>query len=571
MDQTTATLVIEQLDSKPIEFVGLMLDQCFYDHHRVEIVIDLKQMGENVFSSPLQKTSLINEKVIIDIEDSGGKVSPYTFSGRITDVQIELDKGDHGLMRIHAASPTIELERGKMMQTYSDTSLKQIIDEVSTDAHFNISNQPKYASGIKFSMQYKETDFQYLRRIAWMYGEKFAYLGEDLVFGEYNSPVTKVTYGFDLTEVRFGTRLIANTFQHYYHTVDFEKSPYEHPLSKPGTFAGEANAKASQLNLLRKPDMPVDVPVWDDDSLQKLTQMRKERNYTDMFHVTGETKVFRVRIGGLLEIDFHNKLKADDKPGTLRVIRVRHVFNEIGEYHCEFDAVPLEFDRIPCPGMEFPVASALPAKVIANEDPDGLGKIQVKFDFDKRDCEYWFPVMMPEAGGPQNRGYIFVPEVDDKVLVSFFDGNPEFPFIMGSMFHGKNGKGIGGGAGNHVKSMRDKSGSEVVLNTQDGSATIKDKNGSDSNIKLDGNKNITIEAGKTTSINIGEGQALLKLDNEGNISVTGTKNISLAVGGSLIEMTEKAISISGEKINIYGSKNHIKGNSTLNGGKVIIN
>jgi uncharacterized protein involved in type VI secretion and phage assembly len=195
----------------------------------------------------------------------------------------------------------------------------------------------------------------------------------------------------------------------------------------------------------------------------------------------------------------------------------------------------------------------------------------VKFDFDEQDCKYWLPMMMPEAGGPENRGYIFVPEVDDKVLVSFFDGNPEFPFIMGSMFHGKNGKGIGGGAGNHIKSMRDKSGSEVVLNTQDGSATIKDKNGSDSNIKLDGSKNITVEAGKTMSINIGEGQAVFGMDNEGNISVTGTKNISLAVGGSLIEMTETAISISAENVNIYGSKNHIKGNSTINGGKVIIN
>jgi uncharacterized protein involved in type VI secretion and phage assembly len=164
-----------------------------------------------------------------------------------------------------------------------------------------------------------------------------------------------------------------------------------------------------------------------------------------------------------------------------------------------------------------------------------------------------------------------VPEKNDKVLVSFFEGNPEFPFIMGSMFHGKNGKGIGGGAGNHTKSMRDKSGTEVVLNDKDGSVNIKDKNGSDSKIKLDGSKNITIEAGKTISINIGENQAILNMDNDGNISITGTNNISLAVGGSLIEMKEKEISISGENINILGSKNHIKGNSTLNGGKVIIN
>jgi hypothetical protein len=189
MDQTKATVIIEKLDSKPLEFVRLELEQCFYDHHRLKIILDLKQMGENVLASPMQKTSLVNEKVIIDIWDEGGKATPYTFSGLITDVQIELDKGDHGLMYICAASPTIELERGRMMQTFSDTSLTQIIDEVATDAHFSIVKKPKYTADIKFSMQYKETDFQYLKRLAWMYGEKFVYLGEDLVFGEYNSPL----------------------------------------------------------------------------------------------------------------------------------------------------------------------------------------------------------------------------------------------------------------------------------------------------------------------------------------------------------------------------------------------
>jgi uncharacterized protein involved in type VI secretion and phage assembly len=89
--------------------------------------------------------------------------------------------------------------------------------------------------------------------------------------------------------------------------------------------------------------------------------------------------------------------------------------------------------------------------------------------------------------------------VDDKVLVSFFDGNPEFPFIMGSMFHGKNGKGIGGGAGNHIKSMRDKSGTEVVLNDKDGSAKIFSPKGN-STVFLDGKGNVSISTPETVSI-----------------------------------------------------------------------
>jgi uncharacterized protein involved in type VI secretion and phage assembly len=181
------------------------------------------------------------------------------------------------------------------------------------------------------------------------------------------------------------------------------------------------------------------------------------------------------------------------------VIRVRHVFSEKGEYFNEFDAVPEKFNRIPFPDLDIPVAHAIPATVTDNEDPDGLGKVQVRFDFEDKYNDYWMPVMMPEAGGPENRGYIFVPEKNDMVLVSFFDGNPEFPFVMGSMFHGKNGKGIGGGAGNHIKSMRDKIGSEVVLNTQDGSIKLFSPKGN-STVFIDGKGNISLSTPNTITL-----------------------------------------------------------------------
>jgi uncharacterized protein involved in type VI secretion and phage assembly len=183
-------------------------------------------------------------------------------------------------------------------------------------------------------------------------------------------------------------------------------------------------------------------------------------------------------------------------------------------------------------------------------------------------------MMMPEAGGPENRGYIFVPEVDDKVLVSFFDGNPEFPFIMGSMFHGKNGKGIGGGAGNHIKSMRDKSGSEVVLNTQDGSATIKDKNGSDSKMTFDGGKKIRIEADDEITIDIGKGQTILKMNKDGIATIDAKKQFKVTVGDSEFDMTTDHIKIdTSKKVDIGANNNiHIQSkDTTLDGGKVKIN
>jgi hypothetical protein len=156
MKPTTAALIIPNLSSKPLEFVTLELDQCFHDHHRANIVIDMQHIGENVFASPMKKTSLVNEKVIVYIREGEDEVNAYTFSGIITDVRVEPDKGDHGLLHVYAASPTIQLERGRMMQTFSDTDLEQIAGEVTAGVRFSVVKKPKYGTDIKFSMQYRE-------------------------------------------------------------------------------------------------------------------------------------------------------------------------------------------------------------------------------------------------------------------------------------------------------------------------------------------------------------------------------------------------------------------------------
>lgn len=550
MEPTVAILTIEKLEAEPIHFVSLELDQCFYDHHRVKIVLDLKQMGENVLESPMQKTSLINEKIQIDIQTGDDAANAYGFIGVITDVEIDLDAGDHGLLYIYAASPTIELERGKVFQSFSETSLKNIFNEVTQSLRYlNLTNKPKFSGDVKFSMQYKETDFQYLKRIAWMYGENLFFSGDSLVFGSFDEKETaKVTYDKELTEVKIGTRLVANTLQQYYHDINNEKMAFEYPLSEEGTFAGEAAAQSDKLNLAKKPDMPMDIPTFTGNTLQYVTEMRKKRGLTSMYIVSGKTKLYKVRIGGLLEVDFHEKMKVTEGLGTLRVIRVKHIFDERGHYYNEFSAVSSKHGVIPCSDVEIPVAQAIPGIVVDNVDPDGHGKIQVKFDFENKACDFWIPIMTPQGGGnanigeERNVGFIFIPEIDDKIIISFFDGNPELPFTLGSMFHGANAGGQGGGKGNHSKSIRDKSGSDIVFDDKKGSITIKDKNGTDSTIVLDGEGNISITASKSISLTSGNANITLESAGDGTITISA-KTISSDAKETFDVQSGKVISL----------------------------
>jgi len=78
------------------------------------------------------------------------------------------------------------------------------------------------------------------------------------------------------------------------------------------------------------------------------------------------------------------------------------------------------------------------AKVVAVNDPDSLGRVQIRlFSFDgpdSQDAALWARVAAPFAGN--NRGGFFIPDVDDEVLVTFVNGDPRLPIVIGGLWNG---------------------------------------------------------------------------------------------------------------------------------------
>jgi uncharacterized protein involved in type VI secretion and phage assembly len=161
--------------------------------------------------------------------------------------------------------------------------------------------------------------------------------------------------------------------------------------------------------------------------------------------------------------------------------------------------------------------------VVANADPEGQGRVQVRFDWQTNDMTHYVRVMSPDAGGTdqitQNRGYVAVPEVGDQVMVNFVHSHPDRPFVMGGMFHG--GVGLGGGVDNRVKSIQTRSGHRIVF-TEDESIIITDKSGNEIHLDTTGS-NINITAPETININAK------------NINITAIENITSNAGMNITE------------------------------------
>lgn len=170
--------------------------------------------------------------------------------------------------------------------------------------------------------------------------------------------------------------------------------------------------------------------------------------------------------------------------------------------------------------------------VTNNQDPDKMHRVKVRFPWLSNDVESnWARVASLMAG--KGRGAYFLPEVDDEVLVAFEHGRVDYPYVVGSLWNGKDSapENNDDGENNH-RTIMSRSGHIVRLNDKDGSETIEiiDKNG-DNKIVIDSAANtISIEARSDISIKSQTG----KLTLEGNsIEIKSQTSISVQANTSL--------------------------------------
>jgi uncharacterized protein involved in type VI secretion and phage assembly len=74
--------------------------------------------------------------------------------------------------------------------------------------------------------------------------------------------------------------------------------------------------------------------------------------------------------------------------------------------------------------------------VTDNKDPQKLGRVKLQLPVvSEQDTTSWAPIIMLGAG--KNRGWFFIPDPGDEVLVMFEHGDPNRPLVVGSLWNGK--------------------------------------------------------------------------------------------------------------------------------------
>jgi uncharacterized protein involved in type VI secretion and phage assembly len=140
--------------------------------------------------------------------------------------------------------------------------------------------------------------------------------------------------------------------------------------------------------------------------------------------------------------------------------------------------------------------------VTNNKDPEKMGRVKVKIPrFSDTDESNWARVGTLMAGN--NKGTFYLPDVNDEVLVAFELGDINMPYVIGSLWNGKDTPPETNANGeNNIKLIKSRSGHLIRLNDKSGSEKIEiiDKSGKNS-IEIDTAKNsITINSGKDITL-----------------------------------------------------------------------
>ncbi|WP_312389939.1 phage baseplate assembly protein V [Chryseobacterium sp.] len=489
------------------------LTQSAKRHHEFSLTLAHDALGDRQTHSLEEANKFLGKRLTAVISYKDIESSPErTFVGVITGVGFSQEQMTLGNIVLSGYSPTVLLDGAPHIQSFGGSQpvnmgiiAEEVIKQGIDKGRFDVRIDTNDYSQIIYSSQYDETHYNYLARMAEAYGEQFYYDGEVLHFGKLpaqNKPI-KLIYGSNVNDVKVELKAVHTKPQFYgYNSNKNEKlQSGETPIQHVGDLAKTAYSHNDKI--YKTPALQV-APIkaathLDVEYSQKSASGSEAVN---VFSISGNTTVPFLHPGCVADVQMR-KLDSNESSYFTKIMitEVSHEIDTIGRYSGSFEGIASDTGFLPKPEFSLPKAEPQIATVISNTDPEGQGRVQVRFDWQTNDTTHFIRMMSPDAGGTdqitQNRGYVAIPEVGDQVMVNFVHSHPDRPFVMGGMFHG--GVGLGGGTDNRVKSIQTRSGHRVVF-TEDESIIITDKSGNEIHLDTTGS-NITITAPETMTLN----------------------------------------------------------------------
>lgn len=514
------------------------------------------------------------------------------FKGEITSVEPVFSGGaDPSQVIVRAYDKAHRLNQLRQTKTFLDFTHSDIISQLGQTAGLRVDVDA--TSGVhKYILQENQTHWEFIQRLARRNG-MVAFVDDTgkLICkkpaGIASSPCATLEYGVQLVEFR--PRF---TIASQYHSaevrdwslkdkqavVGLANAPESRP--HPGNLDGNQAAGAAGIGSVRLSisDLPVDDATQAEASAKAFLSEARG----------GDTQAEGSAFGNAVLKPGH-PVSITSIPakfaGQYLLTRVRHVFGGpdspyMTHFECTTGSAATAAAMIAegagqthgwSTGSRPAAAIGIVTNIKDTNNDQTFGSVKVKFPWMPQDSgqeieSNWFRLVAP--GGGANRGIMFMPEINDEVVVLFDRGNPDRGFVLGGLWNGQDAPPIANAAlaesDGKIKTREIRSRLGTVVRITDGAAgdskleillLNKDEN---SIVIEESTKKITIKA--KTDIHVESDKVTVKGK---EIMLDAETKVTVKSGNEILVDGANSTTIKGMNVKVEGTNVELKATGSL--------
>ena len=515
------------------------------------------------------------------------KSEQLSFEGIVCNLSSQRGTMSQGMyIQVTAYSPDYFLIDNPHCFSFENKSLKDIITEAVDKNKVTLCLQPKMDKMIPYVVQYNENTYQFIARLAQRYGEFLYYEDNKLFFGKVDAKSAVTLHpDTDVLSYHYDLAMDHPCFVHGQH----EYLEYENYIDEATRYTDESQHKLTDsvyshsIDAYPKPTLQMlHSSLQEDNDIDQIQESVKAQGFgarSMMMTCTLNTNRADIKLGSKITITEG----ADQKDGSVKMTNheellvIRSVCSGTlnGHFENELTAIPAKVEYPPYTNCDvYPVTDTQRAIVKDNKDPEALGRIRVQFSWQElQDENMWTPwLRITQVHGGNDKGSYIIPEIDEEVMVGFENGNAEKPYVIGTLYHGKQRPGDGWYSdSNDIKAFRTRNGHTVeVHDVADGGYIRIYDNGKENyiltystdeklikleskgNIELYADNDIIMEAGNDMKIKVGNNRRLdvgnddeTTVGNDQSLSVSNDQGISIGNNQTLSVSEDQSVRVSG--------------------------
>jgi phage protein D/phage baseplate assembly protein gpV len=508
--------------------------------------------AENIDAQPFQ----IGTDIEIKAASTGDRSTTRIFKGQIAAVEPEFSTSGC-VISARAYDKAHRLSRDKKTRTFQQVSASNMVTKVAQEA--GLSPDVTSTDVVhEFFQQSNESDWDFLWRLALMHDYEVFVDDQKLVFKPANKTSgAAIALRWQDTLLSFRPRMSGVQQPRSVNVRGWDPkgkqtitatSPTPQTSSQPGV------TRSKVSNDLGGGTIAVtDRVVANSGEANALAKSTINR-IADAFYEADGTAFGNPRIAAGSQVKIEGV--GTKFGGTFTVTSSTHIYRGATGYTTAFQISGRSsrtiLELIRPPQQREWSASLVVGVVTNNNDPDGMGRVRVKYpSLSDKEESAWARIATPSAG--KERGLLMLPQPDEEVIVGFEHGDPRRPIVVGSVFNGKDKPG--------AELLQEKKGDFALVSNE----KIHQHSKKDFEIKSDQKMTVEVQSDLTETV-------------KGNFKHETTGNGNLKAQQYTIEagstMTVKGVSLTVEasaSLTLKGATVDIQGSGPVNIKGAIIN